>query len=584
MGRSLILDLASQSNDAIPASQSNVKATHHPGKPTGTGQNTVRWKNKVAQYKKLFAVTCAGILSCFPPLSLLAQNGDSFISSAESIVDFRATPHRAIKQCDELISYTSHDFSILTTELVRGQNDIPIHCRLTGAIPPEIFFETNLPLEWNGRFYMMGNGGFAGRPPSSRTDERHQALRNGFATAYTNTGHDADREPLASFAYNNLQKTIDYTFRAVHLTVVSSKELMGEFYQRQPDYSYWDGCSQGGRQGLVNAQRFPDDFDGIVAGAPAFDFTGTMLMYAWHSQVMDGGSFSPDKVNHIAEQVYARCDEIDGLKDGLITDPRQCDFDPRKHLESCEDTDTSEMCFNQDEMTRLGKLYDGPQRDGKPLYPGAPKGAEARGLMVPYGTSEQIWASGWIPWIISPAGTTLQLTMVESFLKFLAFEHDDPDYDWREYPIETEAEGLDRATAGLLDAKNTDLTRFKNGGSKMITYFGWADTAIHPMPIIDYYEGVENTMGEAPHDFYRLFMVPGMFHCSGGLGADQMDVMTPIIEWVEAGKAPDFIIGSQLEKDTVNFTRPQCPYPQVAVYLGSGDVKSAESFECGLQP
>jgi hypothetical protein len=539
--------------------------------------------NRLLARKRLWPLACIGLIASFSAPVLRAQNGDSFLSADESIVSFTKTPYSAQKECNALISETNHEFSVLSAQLVESHEDAPTHCRLTGVIPPEILFEVNLPLAWNGRFYMHGNGGFAGRPPASRADIRHQALQNGFATAYTNTGHDAGREPLATFAHNNLQKVIDYVFRAVHLTAVSSKQLISDFYERKPDYSYWDGCSKGGRQGLVNAQRFPHDFDGIVAGAPAFDFTGTMLMYAWHSQVMDGASFSPDQVNLIADQVYARCDAIDGLTDRLITDPRRCDFDPRKHLPACDDQANTEICFNPDEITRLGKLYDGPQRNGQSLYPGVPKGAEAQGLVIPYGLTEQVSVTGWIPWIINPGGPTLQQTMVQSYVKYLAFEYDDPDYDWRDFPVEAEAEGRDHTAAALLDAKQTDLTRFENSGGKMITYFGWADTAIHPMPIIDYYEGIEETMGQSPHEFYRLFMVPGMFHCSGGLGADQMDVMTPIIEWVEAGKAPDVLIGSQLEKGVVNFTRPQCPYPQVAVYKGSGDVNSANSFECSLQ-
>jgi len=222
------------------------------------------------------AVACALFLVFVPGTAAKAQNGDSFISAANSSVPYTETPFSANRDCREFFSRTGDDFSILSAELHSGVEESPDHCHLMGVIPPEIVFEVTLPVAWNGRFYMHGNGGFAGQSIESMARYRKQALRHGFATAYTNTGHDAQREPGASFAYQNLQKTLDYTFRAVHLTAVYAKQLINEYYDREPNYSYWDGCSMGGRQGMVSAQRFPEDFDGIVAGAPAFDFTGML--------------------------------------------------------------------------------------------------------------------------------------------------------------------------------------------------------------------------------------------------------------------------------------------------------------------
>ena len=527
-------------------------------------------------------LAAAIIFAYLPGHSANAQNGDSFLDAGESMVRYTETPFSAQMNCSEFVSRTGSEYSILSAQLYVDQKDLPDHCRVTGVIPPEIMFEINLPVAWNGRFYMHGNGGFAGRPPSSRANVRKRALQNGFATAYTNTGHDSQREPGASFAYNNLQKTIDYLFRAVHLTAVYSKQLITEYYDRESSYSYWDGCSMGGRQGMVSAQRFPEDFDGIVAGSPAFDFTGTMLMYVWQSQIMDGFSFPTEKLDFLAEQVYARCDANDGLTDGLITDPRRCDFDPARHLPRCEASDNHESCFTQDEISRLVNLYNGPQRDGQRLYPGVPRGAEVLGLVRAPGAGVERLIRGWEPWIINPHGPTLQTVMVASYLKYLAFEQDDPEYDWRVYPIESPPEGLDHTTAMMLDAKATNMMRFKASGGKMISYFGWADTAINPVPIIDYYQSLQKTMDSAPHDFYRLFMVPGMFHCDGGVGADQMDVMTAVIEWVEAGKVPALIIGKHVVDGVVKFSRPQCPYPQVARYKGSGATSSSDNFECAL--
>jgi feruloyl esterase len=331
---------------------------------------------------------------------------------------------------------------------------------------------------------------------------------------------------------------------------------------------------------LLSAQRFPDDFDGIVAGAPAFDFTGTMLMYYWTSHVMDGFTFSAEKLDFLAGQVYARCDGIDGLQDGLITDPRRCDFDPAKHLPRCVGPGNGSDCFTQEEISRLVDIYKGPQVNGRSIYPGAPPGAEVRGLLIDPDERVVRSASGWVPWIVNPAGPTIQEIMVSSYLKYLAFEKDDPDYDWRDYSIDPLPAGLDQATPQLLDVKSTDLSRFSARGGKMVTYFGWADTAINPMPIVTYYESLQGAMNQDPHDFYRLFMVPGMFHCGGGAGADRMDVMTPVIDWVEAGKPPDSIFGDHFSDGVVEFSRPQCPYPQVARYKGEGETSASSSFEC----
>jgi len=521
------------------------------------------------------------VFAFIPGQAAFAQNGGSFLRAAESSVAFTETPYAAQNICSDFVSRTVDAYSVLSAQVQSGGEGVPDHCRITGMIPPEILFEVNLPLAWNGRFYMYGNGGFAGQSPASKAPERNQALRHGFATAYTNTGHDAQRDPGASFAYQNVQKVIDYSFRAVHLTAVHAKQLISEFYKREPSYSYWDGCSKGGRQGMMSAQRFPEDFDGIVAGAPAFDFTGTMLMYYWVTRVMDGFSFSPEKVDFLAQQVYAKCDAIDGLEDGLITDPRRCDFDPAKHLPVCAGPGDGSNCFTQDEISRLSDIYKGPQRNGESIYPGAPPGAETRGLVIgPDGEEHSV--SGWLPWIVSTSGPTFQEIMVSSYLKYLAFERDNPDYAWRDYSIDPLPEGLDPATPRLLDVKSTDMSRFRARGGKMVTYFGWADTAINPMPIVTYYESLQPAMNQDPHDFYRLFMVPGMFHCRGGAGADQMDVMTTVIEWVETGKAPDSILGQHVVGGEVEFSRPQCPYPQVARYIGAGELKASTSFECGL--
>lgn len=532
------------------------------------------WRNSRVSWVMVIAFCSAS--------PVMAQNGNSFLGAAESRVPYTDTPFAPQMQCSDFISRTTSDFSVLSAELHVGVEDSPDHCHIIAVIPPEIVFEVTMPVAWNGRFYMHGNGGFAGQSLESMAGYRQQALRHGFATAYTNTGHDAKREPGASFAYNNLQKTIDYTFRAVHLTAVFAKQLISDFYSREQSYSYWDGCSMGGRQGLVSAQRFPQDFDGIVAGAPAFDFTGIMISYTWQSRVMEGSHFSSDKLELLSDTVYARCDTLDGLKDGLITDPRRCDFDPARDLPACTGAGEGDTCFSTDEITRLTQVYQGPQRDGASFYPGVPKGAEVRGQMRAGPGANTQWASGWVPWLVNPNGTILQQVMAESYYKYLMFEVDNPEYNWKDYPLEAPPEGRDLTNAALLDAKSTNLAPFRKRGGKMISYFGWADTAINPLPMVGYYESLQNAMNSPPQDFFRLFMVPGMFHCAGGAGADQIDVMTPVIEWVEAGIEPATITGNNVVDGAVKFSRPHCPYPQETHYKGSGPADSAKSFECTL--
>jgi feruloyl esterase len=306
-----------------------------------------------------------------------------------------------------------------------------------------------------------------------------------------------------------------------------------------------------------------------------------MLSYAWQSRAMQETNLRPDAMSLLAERVYEHCDARDGLRDGLIDDPRRCDFDPVLHLPRCSDGVSRADCFVLEEVTVLEKLYAGPRRAGRNLHPGVLPGTEALGLVrSPDGTERRL--RGWDPWILRNDGPAFQRLMVESYVKYLAFEVDDPDYELQRFPIETEPEGLDLLTLELLDAKEADLTRFRKRGGKMISYFGWADAAINPLSMVHYYESLDAAMGRPPHDFYRLYMVPGMFHCDGGVGADDVDFITPIIEWVEGGREPQAIVGRHTESGKVKFSRPQCPYPQVARHKGTGSTDISDNFECAL--
>lgn len=508
--------------------------------------------------------------------SAAAQGGRSFVDADRSAIPYTKTTARAQASCPGLVSLTSNGYSIISAKLLEASDAAPEHCRVLGVIPPEIRFSVDLPTDWNRRLYMYGNAGYAGHAPEApHLIRRSQhALRRGFATTYTDTGHDRNVEPLGSFALNNLQKEIDHSFRAVHLTVQTAKKIVEAYYGDEAHYSYWDGVSQGGRQGLMSAQRFPEDFDGILVGAPALDFSGTILGFIWVQKALEEAPLSIAKVELVGEKVYLRCDKIDGVEDGLIEDPRQCDFEPSKHLARCEGA-AGENCFTSAEISALAKIYADVKAGGETLFPGQPLGAEAA---PPSGPRR---ASGWRGTIVNEkwSSRSFQQVFAETFLRNMAFRPDEPEFDWREFDFEKDPQRMSFIRS-LLDAVNPDLSGFRDSGGKMLMYFGWADAELNPMMGVNYYEDVLETMGPETRHFFRLYMVPGMFHGHGGLGVDQFDAFTHLVNWVEGDETPERIDAARVVAGTVELTRPLCPYPEVARYKGSGDPKDAASFSC----
>jgi feruloyl esterase len=518
----------------------------------------------------LLTLLLGALLSTFSTAH--AQNGVQFRDWKPALNAGAAAKPK--QDCRALVSQTGYEFSIETVALVPAVGDVPEYCHVTGQILPEVRFELSLPTAWNNRFYMFGNGGYAGENlvAPARINTRNTALRAGFAVAQTNTGHDAANEPLGTFALNR-QKLLDYAFRAVHVTAETSKQLIRTYYGNAPSRSYFDGCSTGGRQGLMSAQRFPEDFDGIVVGAPVLDFTGTMTNYVSMARALEAAPVPLEKLKLVAQRVYAKCDGLDGLVDGLIADPRRCDFDPAKELPLCANDVDGKDCFTAGQTRTLNTIYRGAESGGKRLFWGQPVGAEAE-VPTPNGPVS-IWAN----WIIAPTGRTISYNFAETFFRYLAFPKPDPNYDFKSFNLQTDLEKL-KPISNILDAKNPDLSRFKARGGKIVMYFGWADTALNPLMGVDYYEQVSARFGASTTDFFRLFMVPGMAHCRGGVGTDQYDCLTALVEWVEKGVAPNQIVATQTRDGKVVRTRPLCPYPQVAKYNGNGDPNEARSFVC----
>lgn len=501
--------------------------------------------------------------------TLLAQGG-----GAVQFRDWNPPPSKAkpIAQCSQLQSLTSFDLSVIAAALLPSTASAPEHCHVLMMAQPEINIEVNLPANWNGRFYMFGNGGWAGESfdAAGRVQNHARALRAGFATASTDTGHSAALEPGASFALNR-QKLLDYGFRSLHVTAEAAKLLVRSYYGANPTKSYYDGCSQGGRQGLTIAQRFPNDFDGIIAGSPALYNSGNMMARAYWMQGLKSNPFPAAKLSLLADRVYEKCDAKDGLKDGLIDSPLSCGFQPARDLPRCADGADQPGCFTASEIASAGRIYSDIFRQGKRFFPGWPVGAEVLG---PNGQS------GWLGQVIAaPNRGSVWADYAQSFLRFMAMPGIDPDQALAQFDIDKEIPSL-AFLHQVIDANDPDLTGFRQRGGKLIMYFGWADPQLNPRVAVEYYDQVVTRMGDSTGDFFRLFMVPGMFHCGGGVGTSTFDVATPLLHWVESGDAPKTVGAGRVSSGKVIRTRPLCPYPQVARYKGSGSIDDAANFSC----
>lgn len=510
------------------------------------------------------------LLGLLVSTSALAQNRSSFIDQSER-TDLSTASVLANLQCGALARETFDEVTTLSVRHVEAKGNVPGFCQVTGYIRPQIRFEIALPDSWNRRVYMFGNGGYAGEDLAapSRLETRNAALAKGFISVQQNTGHDAKTYNLGEFA-TDLSLLVDYGSRAVHVTVQTAKAIAARYYDRDPSFSYWDGCSTGGRQGLMSAQRYPGDFDGILAGAPVLRFSDTGLWNIWNAQALLKSPIRKAQLPALAKAVMDKCDAVDGVKDGLIADPRQCNFDPTKDLKICEKG--GDDCFNEGQVDVLKTLAGGVKVKGKTVFPGILPGTEG---------VDASGSSGWDEWVISEKGPSRQLAYGDTFVKYMAMlPASGKDIDWKTYDFDTQYEktGIVR---GIVDADNPDLSAFHNRGGRMITYFGWADQVLNPLMGVDYYESVRKTMGaEKAAEFYRLFMVPGMFHCRMGYGTDTFDAFTPLMDWVENGKAPDVIEAKKIVADKTVMTRPLCPYPQSAHYSGSGDVNDGANFAC----
>ena len=510
------------------------------------------------------------------PVSLRAQ---AFTELKTALVDYSKADIEAHKACEALGKFKAKEVAQITAAMMPAGATTPAHCRVTGILLPEIAFEVSLPAKWNGRFYMIGNGGHAGDALDNpgRVAQRNQALQLGFAFAQTNTGHDARKEPGATFVLSNPQKAIDYAYRAVHLTATTAKDITKDYYGKPISHAYWNSCSNGGRQGLIEAQRFPEDFDGIVANAPWVDQTGFTIGAMWNQKALSEAPVTEAKLAFVADRVMAKCDARDGLKDGLIDDPRKCNFDPRRDVPICSAGADGADCLTAAQASAIAKVYSGPVSNGKAFFPGYMPGSEAmmQGLFGG-GTG-----SGWMNVIVSaqPNAKPADFNLAENTMRYLVHKPPKPDYDYKTFDFDRDIHMLDDWSK-LADAKDPDLSRFKKRGGKLLMTYGWADSILQPMAGVNYYEQAVAKNGSDTNEFFRLFMVPGMAHCSGGTGPDRHDPMTAMINWLEKGRAPASMLANRVVNNQVVRSRPLCPYPQVARYSGQGSIDDAANFRC----
>ncbi|HYL78496.1 MAG TPA: tannase/feruloyl esterase family alpha/beta hydrolase [Bryobacteraceae bacterium] len=449
---------------------------------------------------------------------------------------------------------------------------LPTFCRVQGTIRPttdsNIEFEVWLPVAgWNGKYMGTGNydsAGYINYPFESPLGNSPGLayLLAGYATSSTDTGHKLSG-PDSQWAMGHPEKIVDWGYRGIHQTAEKSKAIIHAFYGGGPKHSYFSGCSNGGRQGLMEAQRFPSDYDGIIAGAPAISIThlvAALWMNARAIEADPANKIPPAKVPAVQSAMLAACDTLDGLKDGLIDDPRECHFDPAALL--CREAE-SDACLTQPQVEILRKIYAGIRTSkGELIYPGNLPGADF-----------QFWFG-------------LPKVVLKNRGAYLIFQNQ--DWDYHSFNVDRDVKIADETVGEKVNARDPNLTAFKNLGGKLIVFQGWSDANAAPANTLDYYEKVVANMGQMDAGrFSRLYMVPGMEHCGGGPGPNSFGApMTAALErWVEQGAAPDRIIATKYKSDFnsssgIARTRPLCPYPQVARYRGSGSIDDAANFVC----
>jgi feruloyl esterase len=496
-------------------------------------------------------------------------------------------------KCEGLVA--AANLTITTARMVAAQGATPAYCYAQGTIRPGIRYHVQLPLaaSWNGRFLAAGDGAKDGDLDFS--DER---LAQGYAVVNSNMGHDEGSEPGASFAHDNRQSEIDFGYRAVHTSTTAGKTLVRAFYGKPASYSYFEGCSTGGREGLMEAQRYPQDFDGIVAGAPVLHYQELNAGHTWllqrtfrdgfagnlaYSTKKDGNLDSLKKLHVLADAVMKKCDARDRITDGVIDDPLQCGFDPDRDLAGlmCKSGEDGEACFTPAQLQTVKDFYRGPYDSrGRSIIKGRAFG------------SELDWEQ-YLPHAGNRNFPGMLRGAANGHTAFLMYEHDPgvpvavqndlsrkpdktrnpPEHAWWEFNVDDVTAGYADFMKAITNADDPNLSRFLvDRGAKLILWHGWADGGAPPEPTLDYYTDVVDTTFRGDLDTAkqraRLFMFPGMGHCGDGAGPNTWDPLAPLVAWVEQGETPESVVATHVTNGTVDNERRVCAYPARAVYSG----------------
>jgi feruloyl esterase len=474
--------------------------------------------------------------------------------------------------CDRLGTLSLPDAKITAAQTVAAGDltppgfdqpirNLPALCRVAVTLTPskdsDIKMEVWMPATgWNGKFEAFGNGGWSG---AINFNGMANAARHGYASASTDTGHSGGS---AEFALGHPEKLVDFGYRSEHEMTVKAKAIVSAFYGNAAKLSYWNGCSSGGKQGLKEAQKYPEDYDGIIAGAPANNWVALLSSDMRNSVALlkdPASPITPAKLALLHKAAVEACDAADGLKDGLIADPRACRFDPAVLLCKGEGT---ESCLTAAQVDAAKNVYSPLMnpRTHKEIYPGLERGSEP----------------GWVAF----AGPQ-PFPISNDYFRFVV--HKDPQWDFRTFDADQDVALAEKVDDGnILRAIDPDLRKFAARGGKLILYHGWSDNLIAPRNSIQYFESVVAKLGglEKTEASVRLFMAPGFGHCGGGDGPNQFDMVAPLEQWVEHGAAPESVVASHRSGNQVDRTRPLCPYPQAAVYKGAGSVDDAANFVC----
>ena len=470
---------------------------------------------------------------------------------------------------------------ITGTTLVEADEDGPRYCQVDGHAASSgntVTFRLALPESWNGKFLFIGVGGLGGSLPSVAS-----GVQRGYATATTDTGHTASDPDWAS----DRDKEIDYGYRGTHVTAVAARAVTSGFYGKPPQYAYFNGCSNGGRQALMEVQRYPEDFDGIIAGHPA---TGTPMQVGRavvYQQMLaaSGNYLTSESIELLSKATLAACDTSDGLEDGLVTDPRRCRFDPA--VLACEG-ESSTGCLTPGQIATVRQIYGGVRTpDGRIYVRGFPPGHEGGE------TGWRQWISGGAPPVPQPDGTLAydspRLPAGYGFMDFnfrsLSLDTDDSAFGWRTFDLARDLRRM-RTMSRILTPDKADLRPFARRGGKLLMYHGWSDPGISALGTLDYHNRVVRAVGgqRAADRFLRTYFVPGMHHCGGGPGPNTFDMLSALERWVEQDTAPADIVATQYADGRAVRTRPLCPHPMVARYQGTGSIDDAANFRCEAAP